>query len=544
MKTCPLVCQMKPYIQPFEQVLAIRELESLSGTTVQTNGNSSGTVSYRVKTEHTPEYLADRLTYWEKIYPDNPLSNGIYTRQVKREATVNLARNGISFEHLKDYFPTNGEVTVPNRRNLRYGSHSIHEYRGKFFPQLVRSLINISSVASDAVVLDPMCGSGTTPVETALLGCQALGVDFNPLSVLMSKVKSDIMTVPPDLLLDEYQSLWRDLETLGAPTGKLFWLESLPKTDRIYLSRWFAVEALAALDPIMVRIQATPNSACRALFTISLSNILRSVSWQKVDDLRVRKDKQNGNQDNVKNEFLYELARSVKLVLAFLYENEGFQTGQVEIIQGNARKLDQILANQAGQIDAIITSPPYATALPYLDTDRLSLSYLNLLPRSEHRERDYGMIGNREINKRRKEVYWEEYLSRRNELPHEITETIEEIKSRNDASNAGFRRQNLPALLARYFFDMLTLMGHFRHVLKENAPAYVVVGNNHTIAGGKRIEIETNIYLGMLGEVAGLKLEDAIPMEMLVSRDIFKKNTSTKESILCFRNPVVSPHSL
>jgi site-specific DNA-methyltransferase (cytosine-N4-specific) len=258
----------------------------------------------------------------------------------------------------------------------------------------------------------------------------------------------------------------------------------------------------------------------------------------------VRKDKQNGNQENVQDNFLHELARSVKSILAFLYQDKGFKTGRVEIIQGDARKLDQILANQARQIDVIITSPPYATALPYLDTDRLSLSYLKLLPRAEHRQRDYGMIGNREINKRRKKAYWEEYLARRNELPSEITHTIEEIKSRNEASNAGFRRQNLPALLARYFFDMLDVLIQFRHVLKENAPAYVVVGNNHTVAGGKRIEIETDGYLGKLGQAAGLKLEDVIPMEMLVSRDIFKKNTGTKESILCFRNSVVSPNSL
>jgi site-specific DNA-methyltransferase (cytosine-N4-specific) len=543
-KVHPLVCQIKAYIQPFEQVLAIKELEALSGATVHTSGNGPETVTYRVETEHAPEFLADRLTYWEKIYTNNPLSNGFFTRQVKREATANLARNGISLERLQDYFSSNEDIAVPNRRNLRYGSHGIHEYRGKFFPQLVRSLLNISQVDSEAIVLDPMCGSGTTPVEASLLGCQAIGVDFNPLSMLMSRAKSDILTIPPGVLLDEYQSLCRDLEALETHTGKLTWFESLPKNDQVYLHRWFAPEALAALDPIMVRIQATSNPACRALFIISLSNILRAVSWQKTDDLRVRKDKQNGNQENVKDKFIHELVRSVKSILAFLYQDEEFQTGDVEIIQGDARRLDRILAHKAKQIDVIITSPPYATALPYLDTDRLSLSYLKLLPRAEHRQRDYGMIGNREINKRRKKAYWEEYLVRRNELPSGITNTIEEIKSRNEASNAGFRRQNLPALLARYFFDMLDVLIQFRYVLKENAPAYVVVGNNHTIAGGKRIEIETDDYLGKLGQVAGLKLEDVIPMEMLVSRDIFKKNTGTKESILCFRNPIVSPHSL
>ena len=56
-----------------------------------------------------------------------------------------------------------------------------------FFPQLARSLLNIAGVKAGDHVLDPMCGSGTTLIETSLLGCAAFGVDMNPLSVLMSR---------------------------------------------------------------------------------------------------------------------------------------------------------------------------------------------------------------------------------------------------------------------------------------------------------------------------------------------------------------------
>jgi len=73
-------------------------------------------------------------------------------------------------------------------------------------------------------------------------------------------------------------------------------------------------------------------------------------------------------------------------------------------------------------------------------------------------------------------------------------------------------------------------------MLRPGAPAYVVVGNNHTLAGGQRIEIETDKLLAQLGEAVGLKLEEQISMEMLISRDIFKKNASNAETILFFRN--------
>jgi site-specific DNA-methyltransferase (cytosine-N4-specific) len=72
-------------------------------------------------------------------------------------------------------------------------------------------------------------------------------------------------------------------------------------------------------------------------------------------------------------------------------------------------------------------------------------------------------------------------------------------------------------------------------LLKPGAPAFVIIGNNHTIAGGQHVDIETDRLLGLLGQSVGLTLEEAIPMEMLVSHDIFKKNAVASETILCFR---------
>jgi site-specific DNA-methyltransferase (cytosine-N4-specific) len=84
--------------------------------------------------------------------------------------------------------------------------------------------------------------------------------------------------------------------------------------------------------------------------------------------------------------------------------------------------------------------------------------------------------------------------------------------------------------------------------LKIGAPAYVVIGNNHTIAGGKRVDIETDLLLGLIGQSVGLLLEQRIPMEMLISRDIFKMNAVASETILCFRKisdltPINTPNA-
>lgn len=534
-----LICHLKPYIQPFERVLALKELEVLAGAVPipQTKNSPHEPLVYRVATPQSSTYLAEQLTYWEELYPEgNPFTRQL-TRQVRREATANIVRNGILLEQLREMMPFVYDSRLPHRRNLRYGPHGIHEYRGKFFPQLVRSLLNMTEVDPTSKILDPMCGSGTTPVEAILLGCKAWGIDLNPLSVLMSKAKCAILGVPPERLLKEYQTLQAEL--LGyAPqsSNHLPWFAHLPVKDREYLSRWFASSVLAELDAIITRIQDIRDSACRMLFQVCFSNIIRRVSWQKDDDLRVRKAVQADTELDVKGEFLTKLTRSVKHVLAFLYENQDFQVGSATILEGKAQQAEQILADKAGTFDAIVTSPPYATALPYLDTDRLSLCYLGLLPRSNHRRRDYEMIGNREITNRQRQQYWEKYQQQRDILPDAITHVIDRIDDLNRDANVGFRRKNLPALLGWYFLDMRSVFATFLNLLKPGAPAYVVVGNNHTIAGGQRVEIETDTLLAQLGESVGLMLEDTISMEMLVSRDMFKANGGSSETIICFRN--------
>jgi site-specific DNA-methyltransferase (cytosine-N4-specific) len=73
--------------------------------------------------------------------------------------------------------------------------------------------------------------------------------------------------------------------------------------------------------------------------------------------------------------------------------------------------------------------------------------------------------------------------------------------------------------------------------LKPGHSAFLVVGNNHTVAGGRRVEIQTAGLLKDIAKSLGFEVAESLSMEMLVSRDIFKKNAMTTEEILTFRKP-------
>ena len=528
-----LVCRMKPYIQPFERTLALAELSALAHTDpIPVDDKAEQPVLFSLAPVVKPAVLARQLAYWELVEAGKPY----VTTQVMRERTVNVVRNGVPTKEIPQLLLLD-EIGLPNRRCLRYGTHGLHEYRGKFFPQLVRSLINVAGVPRRGIVADPMCGSGTSAVEAVLGDYQALGLDMNPLSVLMARVKCSLLSIDPKFLVAAYEGLRGQLlRPAGKRNGRLTYFGSLPARDQDYLSGWFSEQVLQDLDEVARAIKGA-DKRVRDFFRLCLSNIIRSVSWQKDDDLRVRKEVRLDAEIDPIREFLEELGRSVRVVLAFLYHNKGTHFGSFEIAESDARKLAGAWDRWKGKIHTVITSPPYATALPYLDTDRLSLCYLGLLSRPEHRRRDEDMIGNREISERQRSLYWALFESSRKKLPPSVSSLIQRVSTLNSKIDVGFRRRNLPALLTKYFSDMQQVFEGIKAVLRPGSPAYIVIGNNHTIAGGERVEIETASLLVDIAAAVGLKPEDRIPMEMLVSRDIFKKNAVASEEILCFRTP-------
>ncbi|MBI4317351.1 MAG: hypothetical protein HY675_02580 [Chloroflexi bacterium] len=524
---------MKPYIQPFERELALRELAKFAGASPETV-TRTGNDYYEVTCSVHESVLVDRLAYWEIVQG----TAAMWTIQVRREATASVVRNGIRPADLLRVLPFRGEsIPVPSRRSLRYGPHDIHDYRGKFFPQLVRALLNLSDLESEGTVLDPMCGSGTTLVEANLSGYAAIGVDLNPLSVVISRTKCALLRANPEGLVRQYEALrdaLMDRPVLRIPLA-CSWLEKLTQQDQYYLARWFAPNILLELDRIATLIDQMEASPARDLCWVCLSDILRTVSWQETDDLRIRRKDMLETGTDVVATFLKQLGNSVRHVVAFLLEEGGVRAPRFKVIGGDAASVLDDAKVLFKRVDAVITSPPYATALPYIDTDRLSLSFLNLLPRNLHRKLEAGMIGNREVTRRQRDALWEEYLRSKSLLPPETVALIDRVAEAYGGNDAGFRRRNLPALLAKYFLDMRVILLKLSHVTRSEGHVFLVVGNNHTVAQGTRIEIGTATHLASIGEAMGLRLVELIPMDMLTPRDIFKRNAVRSESVVHFQ---------
>src|SRR5690606_18912422 len=96
-----------------------------------------------------------------------------------------------------------------NRQSTRYSAHGLHEYKGKFNPQIVRAILNILGIPAGSNVIDPFCGSGTALLECAHLGMYARGTDINPLAVFIANAKLLAVRTPAAALAQGLDSVLR-----------------------------------------------------------------------------------------------------------------------------------------------------------------------------------------------------------------------------------------------------------------------------------------------------------------------------------------------
>lgn len=514
MKGYDMFVTIKEYIQPFEKVLADMELRGLQGEEPEKvfSNLSKANRSQIIRKKELAPILLERLAYWERI------NNGdlIPTTQVMIEKTQNKVKNG----------------DLHRNRRLRYGLHDIHEYRGKFFPQLVKALINSVNLQKESIVLDPMCGSGTALLEAKSMGMKTIGLDMNPLSVMISEVKTELLDVNPKTILRFKEKILKEIDNNDS---KIKMELSLPPEDITYLLRWFNQESLNEIGQLIKIIDKSSEGIINQFFKICLSNILREVSWQKETDLRVRKEKRNYKKGEVIGSFKNELTKQTKKIIPYLNLIQKQNFYKCTVAKGDVRSIDKFLSDYVRKCDIAITSPPYATALPYIDSDRLSLIVMKLLSRKKHRELDLKMIGNREATSKELNIMEEEFAKSKDLLPNSIIRLIQKIGGFNKTHEVGFRKKNLPTLLKKYFLDMHRSMESVYLMMKNDAFVFYIVGNNSTYLEDERLIIPTDRFIWEIGKNVGFKQIQLINMDLLKSRDIFRKNQGTQESILVFK---------
>lgn len=424
------------------------------------------------------------------------------------------------------------------RKDSKYVTHGIHYYKGKFYPQLVKVLLNISKTHSGCNVLDPFCGSGTVLLEGYLNGFRTFGCDLNPLAAEIARAKIEILLVDSN----SFDASVAKLES------KLNWRLSsyisdrFPSGCRAEMERWFPKPVLCKVAWLLDQIDdaSNGNSCIRNYFLILASSIVKRISQQEPLDLRIRKRKVLIDDAPVIELFKQSLREQTQKVSAFHRITQFAPHPFIEskVWRGDSR--DPAGFNKNGipnrSINTVLTSPPYATALPYIDTDRLSLLLLFGMNSKERSQIEESLIGSREIsNKGRKELVKQIEEDNFGEVVSSTAkDIITKIYKLNSESNVGFRRRNMASLLFRYYSDMAKVFSNLDRVLVDEGRVLVVIGDNYTIAGNQKVQIETTKILGEIGRNIGWSLSKSFPITVTTENLKHVSNAITKNTVLWF----------
>ena len=504
---------------PYERSLALREVAQLAGQEPRPFEN--GVV---VAVDACLERLK-RLTYFKGIQAG---STSTIPNQAKLEASSLV--NGQTWRPGDQQFPQ------LRRQSTRYSAHGLHEYKGKFHPQIVRAIGNLAGIEPGAYVLDPFCGSGTTLLEAAHIGWNAMGMDVNPLAVLIANSKIIAFNTPAAVLSRECESLTRRLTSSREVAD---WRKHLPEPD--YLQKWFPLAVLPQLYAILKAINEVQPRSLQNVFRIVLSDICRDVSLQDPNDLRIRRRKDPADNYPAIEMFLDSLSTKVSSIIRAKQYVEGTKTTQQLAIQADTRDAASAAAGflkrkQIKTFDAAITSPPYATAMPYLDTQRLSLALLGLLGSQDLRNGERQLIGNREIQEKERLNLEHQLRTNTARLPDEVIQFCGKLLTLANDETHGFRRRNVPALAYKYFSDMSSMFQSVRQILKSGGTYALLVGRNSTRLKGEQVSIDTPRLLAIIAESVGWHIKEMLPFETYQRYDVHQSNSIREEMLVVLRS--------
>lgn len=364
-------------------------------------------------------------------------------------------------------------------------THGLHKYPAKFFPELPRWLIKRYSQENDQI-LDPFAGSGTTNVEALLSRRNSVGIDVDPFSRFISRVK-----VTP--LIEKELKLAQQvlLTAINCYRPSLVFESDLP--DFPYRDNWFNKEILLELTYLRKQIQSLEtDNAIKNFFRVCLSSIIRAVS--NADDnctrtvIRKKLNKLVRPYDAL-NRFVKTLHVKVPKMIAFSQNYpKGITTDFPEDMDARNIKYE------ANYFDLAVTSPPYVNAVDYPRTHQLEMYWL-------------GFAQDSLTPLKKQNVGTESVSASDYKLRHEIG-----VPEADKVIANIFEIDPRRAFIAfKYLEDMRKNLSEVYKVLRDGGKYVVVVGNNR-IRGQL---FENWKYLMPIAEDIGFEIETYFGSEII-----------------------------
>ncbi len=336
------------------------------------------------------------------------------------------------------------------------GRSPIHPFPARMAPGIALDALGESKTSLK--VLDPMAGSGTVVAVARANGHMALGVDFDPLAVLLASVWT--RTVDARRVNDKAaEILDRAKEALGLLPSRLAYPAGSDDETRKFIRYWFDSYARRQLTALSGAIRRIHDEATRDVLWCGFSRLI--ITKQAGASLAMDLSHSRPHRAFARAPVLpfdHFIAAVQTVVGSGLQRRLGKVGPRAIVKRGDARRLDLC----DGSIDLVLTSPPYLNAIDYMRCSKFSLVWMGYT------------VG--ELRQIRGESVGTEASSRQAVKADWVQELIKQLKLKPALAN---RDQ---ALLATYVWDMDLTISEVSRVLRMSGRAVYVVGDS-TIRG-------------------------------------------------------------
>lgn len=355
------------------------------------------------------------------------------------------------------------------------GRDPVHPFPARMAPGIALDIL--SSVSDSIRVLDPMMGSGTVLAVARKYGHVAVGIDIDPLAVLLARVwttsiDTDAVQRKAKEVLERAREHFSQMRTADA-----YPQHSDTQTQK-FIRYWFDDYARRQLTALSKAIGGVRDDSVRDALWCAFSRLIitKQAGASLAMDLSHSRPHKTFETAPIKpfNKFLDATAHVLKNCIRHNQEERGPAT---KVSLGDARKLPI----ESGTIDLVLTSPPYLNAIDYMRCSKFTLVWMgytidelaNIRTVSVGTER-----GDREAAEQ-----------------DDIHRIISGLKLSPKLSSRD------EAVLAHYIVDMRGAVSEATRVLSSKGRAIYVVGEN-TISG---TFIPNAKIISAVAELSGLK---------------------------------------
>jgi DNA modification methylase len=389
--------------------------------------------------------------------------------------------------------------------------HHWYRFVLSYPPHLVRKYVDLFALKSSERICDPFCGTGTTLVEAKKLGFSSIGVEAHPFAAMVSRVKCNwslnLVTLrklqaqiarraekecsrhalPPHSF--ETSLLHEDAKRLN---GYALDSDSVAMIPLGFMSDR-PLGRLLILRHIVDAATKDEPRALREFFYVAFAHIVTNGAGNFAFGPEIYRTKPKTDYDVVGH-----FTRHTSSMISDLEKTSTISNRNVftRVFEGDARNLIKI----PGQIDSVITSPPYPNEKDYTRTTRVESVLLGFV---SGREQLRG-IKNHLLRSNTRNVFASDDDADEVSGFDSIRKVCEMIENRRIelSKTSGFERL-YHKVVAHYFGGMKQHFRALKPKLRSKAKLAYVVGDQYSFL---MVPIHTAKLLAEVAESEGYKV--------------------------------------